>query len=202
MIDQTVNALRNNNFAVHVMESGISACDYLLGQLQPGLSVGLGGSLTLEEIGLYKQLTLQNIILYNQYEEGLSRAESLEIRRKGLLSDIYFSGSNAVTADGEIVNVDGVGNRVAAFSYGPKKVFIVIGRNKIVSDYAGALDRIRNHAAPLNAKRLKRNTPCVTDGKCHDCTSEERICNIIHVLKKQPIKERINVIIINEELGL
>ncbi len=202
MIEHAVQALRDNNFIVHVFKDKKSACNFLLDQVQPGMSVSVGGSMTLDQIGLIDKLTELDISFFNQYQEGLSREESLEIRRLGLLADVFFSGSNAVSEQGEVINIDGVGNRVAAFSYGPKKVFITVGKNKVVPDRNEAIERIRNHAAPLNARRLQRNTPCTVDGKCHDCTSDERICNIVHILQKQLPSQRIEIVFIEEDLGL
>ncbi len=203
MIEKVVENLRKNKFLVHYFENSKDACDYLIKVIPPGAKVGIGGSITLNQIGFVEALqNRKDIIFFNQYLKNLPRETSLQIRREGLLSDYYFTGSNAITEEGEIVNIDGVGNRVAALSFGPKKVFIVVGKNKIVKNYNEAIKRIKTIAAPLNAKRLGRHTPCVDDGICHNCDSPDRICNIVHVLKKQPYPERITVVLIDEKLGL
>ncbi len=203
MSEKVIQSLRANNFIVHPFDSEDIACTFLLEKIPEGAAVGVGGSLSLNQIGFIEQLQArEDIHFFNQYKPGISRSESLEIRRKSLLSDIYFTGSNAITEEGEIINIDGVGNRVSALSFGPKKVYIVAGKNKVVADREEAMVRIKNHAAPLNARRLGRNTPCTEDGRCHDCVSEERICNITHILQKQPLPERISVVLIQKELGL
>jgi len=155
------------------------------------------------EIGLRKALTDKeyDYILHNPYKEGLTQEESARERQEGLGSEFFVTGTNAITMKGELVNVDGYGNRVSAMVMGPERVIIVAGRNKIVKDLEGAVDRIRTVAAPKNAMRLHRETPCVHTGRCMDCSSPERICNVTMILHKSRVKGRISIIIVDDELG-
>jgi L-lactate utilization protein LutB len=195
------NALEANGMDSLVVGSGEEACREALAVIDKGSTVGLGGSRTVEEIGLLEALRTGDYTLYDQYGEGLSSGESMDLRKQGTHANYFVSGSNAVTEDGKIVNVDGLGNRLAAFCFGPGTVIIVVGRNKIVPDVDAALERVRNVAAPTNAMRVGAKTPCVKTGKCTDCDSPERICNITLIIEKQRIKGRMKVILVNEDLG-
>lgn len=163
--------------------------------------VSFGGSMTLVDTGVidYIMKNYNNVI--DRTISCISKEERIEISRQSLLSDVYFSSSNAITMDGWIYNVDGNGNRVAALNFGPKKVILVCGINKIVDTYADAVLRVENVAAPLNTKRLKRDTPCVVTGKCMDCKSADRICRLYSLIKSQVSNDRMHVIIVNETLG-
>lgn len=164
----------------------------------------MGNSLTLRETGIFEALVKEDYQLINQFEAGISREENLRRRKLGLSANVYLSGSNAVTEDGKLLNVDGKGNRVSAMMFGPDKVIIVAGKNKIVSNEQQGWEHIRNYTAPNLAKKLGRNTPCVKTGKCSDCRSPERICRYYTVIGSQmpADKERINLIIVNENLGI
>ena len=168
---------------------------------EPFPRIGVGGSVTLAEIGLMEALAKGNYNFINQYEEGISEDEGLRRRKISLLSDIYFTSTNAVTENGWLVNVDGQGNRVAAMAFGPATVVVIVGRNKIRATLYEALDRIRTIAAPRNTKRLNKETPCVESGVCQDCDAEDRICNTTSIIKRQADPERIHVIIVDEDLG-
>jgi len=137
------------------------------------------------------------------YDKTFARTmdEVKDLKRKSLLADCYISSSNAVSIDGKIVNIDHSGNRVAAITYGPDKVYIVIGKNKITATHEEALTRARNTAAPLNAKRAGYNPPCVSVGYCTDCVSPERVCCIISTIEGQCIKNRVVLLIANEDEG-
>jgi hypothetical protein len=127
--------------------------------------------------------------------------EMWELRRQSLLVDLYLTGTNAVTEEGTLVNLDMYGNRVAAITFGPKYVVVFAGRNKIVSDLSDAMFRIKNYAAPVNAMRLDKKTPCVQSSYCEDCKSDNRICNIWTINEKSFPKGRIKIVLINEDLG-
>jgi hypothetical protein len=191
---------RKNTTAVFVPD-GPAALKTVLEMIPPGATVGLGGSLTVKQIGLLDALRSGKYTLYDQYAKGLSPEKDAQMRRKGLLADFYITGSNAITMDGRLVNLDGAGNRVAAITYGPQRVIVVVGRNKIVSDLEEALDRVWNKAAPLNAKRLNRRVPCTASGQCEDCHSAERICNHLVITERQRAKDRLTVVIVNQDLG-
>ena len=126
----------------------------------------------------------------------------MELRRKSLLADLFITGSNAVTEGGILVNLDMTGNRACAINFGPKHVVILVGRNKIVSELEDAMVRIRNYAAPANAMRLEKKTPCVKTSYCEDCNSPERICNVWTITEKSFPRGRIRVVLINQDLGL
>lgn len=197
----TMAALGKKNMSAVFVPDGAAATKAVLEMITPGATVGLGGSLTVKQIGLLEALRSGKYTLYDQYAKGLSPEKSMQMRRKGLLADYFVTGTNAVTMDGRLVNLDGAGNRVAGLTFGPQKVVVVVGRNKIVGDVDQALERIWNQAAPLNAKRLSRKVPCTTSGQCEDCSSPERICNHLLITERQMAKGRLTVIIVDEDLG-
>ena len=159
--------------------------------------------MTLGSTGLLDKLgDLENLELLSPNAPGISVEEKLELRRQGLLVDLYLTGTNAVTEDGCLVNLDMIGNRIAALTFGPKKVVVFVGRNKIVPDLESAMYRIKDYAAPANAMRLKCETPCVKTSECADCKSPGRICNTWTITEKSYPKERVTVVLINEDLGL
>lgn len=207
-IQQLLEALERNGMEACWAPDRASALRQTLALIAPGDTVGTGGSVTLEEIGLIAALRSgrmqgRAVTFLDQYRPDLSRDESLAMRHRGLAADIFFSGANAITRAGEIVNLDGYGNRVAALAFGPKRVCVVAGVNKVVDDLPAALHRIRTAAAPLNCRRLKRKTPCAATGVCIEegCRSPERICNVLSVIRRQPGGNRITVILVGEELG-
>lgn len=203
-VQEAITALKKNNMGAIYAKDKDEATKIAFGMIPEKSSIGLGGSITLEEIGLLAKLRgSPNINLLDRYAPDLSQKQASELIRQSLLSDIYISGSNAITLEGEIINTDGRGNRVAALIFGPKKVIIIVGKNKIVKDQAAAFVRIRDTAAPMNTKRLDKKTPCKTTGKCEDCSSPERICRFHTIITKQKPepKPRINVIIVDDDLG-
>ncbi|MBS3767838.1 MAG: lactate utilization protein [Candidatus Cloacimonetes bacterium] len=200
-ISKAKQALEKNGFLVEVFSSGEQARDEFLARIDKKKSIGIGGSTTIKEIGLFQHLLNNDYNIINPYVPDLTREEIFTIRRKTLMADYLITSSNAVTLQGELVNVDGYSNRVAGIMFGPKKVYLFIGKNKIVYDMEAGIDRVFNYAAPINAKRLHKNTPCVETGVCEDCNSEDRICNNLTVTMKQSIKDRINIFLINEDLG-
>jgi len=159
--------------------------------------IGMGNSLTLEDLGI-KDIWAKQVSAIYQHIPACSEEET----KKALLADLYLTSANAISYDGQIVNIDGTGNRVAATCYGPKQVIYVIGKNKIAESLEEAIKRARNTAAVENAKRYNRKTPCVTTGKCEDCLSPECICGVMTIHRKQPQGLKITIILVNEELGL
>jgi len=177
-----------------------------LGLIRFGDTVCVGGSVTLEEIGLIDALrrgAVPGATFLDGYRPGIPREEALTIRHQALAAEIFFSGTNAVTLSGELVNMDAFGNRVAALTFGPARVCIVAGVNKIVPDVPAALRRIKTVAAPRNCRRLKRATPCRDTGICNEaeCREPERICNVYSVIRRRPLGSLITVILVGEELG-
>lgn len=200
MLEEVASALRRNNFAVHIAANRKEALQKALSLIPEGATVGLGGSVTNQEIGLLAALRKGNWRVIDQYEEGIDAEESIRRRRMGVVADVFVCGTNAVTKQGWLVNVDGIGNRVAGLIFGGKKVVVVVGRNKVVEDLDAAWERIRR-IAPRNAARVGAPTPCTKDGVCHDCNSPGRICNIYVVLKRSWTPDRVHVILVDEELG-
>jgi len=165
-------------------------------------SVSWGGSLTFVATGLYDVLKNNNDLnILDTYDKTLSPEESLERRRQSLLVDLFITGSNAVTETGQLVNLDMIGNRVGALTFGPKNVIILVGRNKIVPDLDEAMFRIKNYAAPVNTMRLDKKTPCAKTSFCGDCKSPDRICNTWTITEKSFPKGRVKVILINQDQG-
>ena len=192
-------ALEEKGYSVLIFESKEIAANYLDSQINEK-TVGFGGSLTLHQMNLYQLLSAHNTVYWHDEKpENLTVAET---RLKATQADIYISSVNGISENGEIINIDNTGNRVAAISYGPKKVYLLIGSNKVASDYEAALFRARNIAGPLNAKRLNRKTPCAIHAdKCYNCNSPERICRNLSVLWSKPTGAEYEIILIQEELG-
>jgi hypothetical protein len=165
-------------------------------------SVSWGGSMSFVSTGLFHELKDNpDIEVINTFDQSLSKEESFERRRRSLMVDLYITGTNAVTEAGHLVNLDMMGNRVAAIMWGPKNVLLIIGRNKITGDLEDAMFRIKNFAAPVNVMNLDKKTPCRKTGVCHDCSSPDRICNYWTITEKCFVKNRIKIILVNEDLG-
>lgn len=194
------SALEARNFTVTAFETGAQAAQYLNEQID-GKSVAFGGSVTLEAIGLYDLLQSHNeVISHWHVPEGMTAGE---VRDKAISTQIYLSSANGLAETGEVINIDGTGNRVASTLYGHEKVYFVIGKNKIAPTYDEALWRARNIAAPKNAQRLKRKTPCAVKGdRCYDCSSPERICRALVVLWEAVKGCAMEVVLVNEDLGM
>lgn len=169
--------------------------------LTPGCTVSFGGSMTLDEIGMLTALRYDPNITLLDRATAATPEEAKDIFHKALSADFYFMSTNAITADGELVNIDGTGNRVAALIYGPENVIIMAGMNKIVPDVEEAVLRVHNTAAPMNCQRLDRNTPCASTGICADCLSSDCICNQVVITRRSGIPGRIKVILIGQEFG-
>ena len=200
IIKELENNFERRNIEVLWFNTFDEAKEYLLKQLPEDAKVGIGNSKTIKRMGMTEVLSSRGNIVYDK-TLGKTLAEIKEIKRNSLLTDAYITSSNAVSVDGRIVNIDHSGNRVAAITYGPEKVYIVIGRNKITKTHNEALTRSRNIAAPLNAKRAGYNPPCVSLGHCVDCLGSERVCYYISTIEGQYIKDRLTLLIVNEEEG-
>ena len=163
--------------------------------------ISCGSSMTLFETGVMEHLKSGRYDFIDRYKEGMTKDELEQICRQAFFCDTFFLSSNAITEDGKLYNVDGKGSRVAPLLYGPDKVIIIAGTNKIVPTLEDAIKRNKHICGPTNAKRLNRNTPCITSGYCMNCNSKERICNEYTVIRNQIDKDRIHVIFIDEYLG-
>lgn len=198
----TIEALKKNAFSAQYFQKKEECVDYIVNATAPFKTIGIGGSMTISQLGLHDIFVNSGKEVLNHNIPNLTPEEKLSIMRRALLSDVYFCSANAITTKGEIINIDATGNRVGAMLFGPKKVFIIAGRNKILEgDINIAIQRVKNWASPPNARRLHFKTPCSETGFCADCNSPERICRIISVMEKKPRLTDIEVILINENLG-
>ena len=195
-LEKTVKNLRLRGFEVSYFDNRDDAKNYLLGKIKDA-TVGIGGMMTCEEIGLFDALVENGNTVYWHWKQA--GWETLENENA---SDVFISSANAIAETGEIVNIDGRGNRLAGLAFGKKRVFIVAGTNKIAEDLTAAIERARNVAAVKNAARFKKDTPCQKDGKCHDCRVADRICREMLITMGVPMDmESIEVVLIGEELG-
>ena len=191
--------LEKRGYVDKSFDTAEDAADYLDAQIRDK-TVGFGGSVTLESMGLFDRLALNNDVFYHNRLPGGKTTN--EVRKEANAAQIYLSSVNALAETGEIVNIDGVGNRVASISFGHEKVYLVVGENKIAPNLDKAFWRARNVAAPKNAQRLKAKTPCALKAdKCYDCESPARICRIVSTLLVAPIRSNVEVVLIHEELG-
>ena len=196
-----IEVLRKNRFKAEFFQTSQDVLSHLLEVVPIDVTVGVAGSWTLTQLGALKSLKDRGNTTYCHFIPGLSPEEVMDMRRKQLTCDVFLCGANAITEDGQLVNTDATGNRVAAMIFGPKKTIIITGFNKIVKDLAAAQERIRTIAAPQNNKRLKRPNPCVETGYCVDCQGPSRLCNVQTILQKCPQASNIHVWVVGEELG-
>ncbi|MCX5786273.1 MAG: lactate utilization protein [Elusimicrobia bacterium] len=200
LLKSAAEALKQNGFDTEVFEDSPSAADYVLKMIGSGKTVGLGGSMTAAALNLPEALKEgKNEII--THTPAMAPQERVRTWLKAQAADFYLASPQAITVKGEMIFIDGFGNRVASVIYGPGKVVLLAGVNKIVRDMEEGLWRMRNVAAIANNIRLKRENPCVKTGKCEDCASPERICNAVTMLWKKPRLTNYKVILINEELG-
>ncbi|HUX55102.1 MAG TPA: lactate utilization protein [Williamwhitmania sp.] len=206
-LNKSAAAFRSNGFNVIIIDSLAKVSSAILPELltlSEGKVVSYGDSLTLRQTGILD--TLKNtpgITFLDGFREDRSREENLVVRRQALLSDIFLTGTNAITAVGQLVNLDMIGNRIAPIAFGPSSVYLFVGRNKLVDDVKQARQRIRRYTAPLNAiKHPNFSTPCQRTSVCSDCKSPDRICNAWLITEKSFPKGRITLVLINEDLGL
>jgi len=205
-LKEVKKTLEGNNFDAFIAHERKDVHDIVLKEIIPSLkpkTVSWGGSITFTDIKLYDVLkSSREMKVLDIHNKKLSDSDKQELRRQALLTDLYISGTNAVTDTGKLVNLDMIGNRVAAITFGPKNVIIIVGRNKIVADVDQAMLRIKNLAAPANVSRLGMKNPCLKTGYCEECQSKYRICNHWTITEKSYPKGRIKVILINEDFGL
>jgi len=199
-------ALEANNFEVFLADNAARAKTTVLEEILPrtgAKSVSWGGSMTFVATGLHEALkNNKELEILDTFDKNITPQESLERRRQALLTDLFITGTNAVTESGTLVNLDMYGNRIAGITFGPKQVVVLVGRNKIVPDLDEAMFRIKNYVAPANAMRLDKKTPCTETSYCQECKSPDRICNTWTITEKAFPKGRIKVVLINEDLGL
>ncbi len=199
MLETVKKNLEKNGFTVSCFATAKEAADYLNKKID-GKTVGFGGSVTLDEMGVYGMLSSHNKVSWHRYvPDGMKAGEVIANANS---AQIYLSSVNGLAKTGEIINIDGVCNRVSSMLYGHEKVYLVVGLNKLADDYDSALWRARNVAAPKNARRLGKKTPCAEKAdKCYDCKSPDRICRALSVLWSKPMGSDVEIVLIEEELG-
>ena len=199
---RTVENLVKHNFDAVYCDSAQDAAEFILRCAATAKTIGFGGSMSVADLDINEKLAANGAELLVHGNPDLTPDQRVGIMRRQQTCDLFLAGVNALTVSGEIVNIDGVGNRVSASIYGPGKIILVAGRNKIVhGDVADALRRIKACSAPQNAVRLGKNTPCAKTGVCADCSSPERICNVTVILERKPSRSDITVLVVNEDMG-
>ena len=199
MFTKVAENLKQLGYQVTVCDTKEQAADYLCGQIKD-TTVGFGGSVTLREMGLYERLAETNTVHWHWQPQGETSIPQTRVLARD--TEVYLASANGLAETGEIINIDGAGNRVAETIFGHKKVYFVIGKNKLAEDYDKALWRARNIAAPKNAFRLKTKTPCAEKGdRCYNCSSPARICRALSVLWCAPMGSQYEVVLVKEDLG-
>ena len=199
--DTIIKGLKKRRMKGFYCPTAEEAAELAMSFAKPGMTVSNGGSVTLQECGIMDMLRSRKDITYLDRTTGATMEEVTDILRQALLSDCYFMSTNAITMDGELVNIDGSGNRMAALIFGPKEVIIVAGMNKVTADVHSAYKRVKNIASPPNCVRLNKNTPCALTGQCGNCLGDDCICSQTVVTRRSGIPGRIKVILVGEELG-
>ena len=204
-LQQLKKALEANNFDVYLAGNKDLAKKMAYDTIIPAMAprtISWGGSLTFVGTRLYEALKNDpRYAVLDTYDKSLSPEQSMQRRRESLSVDLFSTGTNAITESGQLINLDMIGNRVAALTFGPKHVLIFVGRNKLVADYQAANARIKNYAAPVNVLRLDKKSPCGKTGRCENCSSPDRICNTWTITEKSFPKHRVKVVLINEDMG-
>ena len=199
-LQNAAQALRKNGFDTEVFPTAASAAKHILALVGSGKTIGAGGSMSVETLGILEKLKAAGNASAAT-GPGMDDGERRRVSLKAQAADFYFASPQAVTAGGELMFLDGIGNRASAVIYGPGKVVLVAGRNKLVKDLNEGLWRMRNVAAIANNIRLSKKNPCVDSGVCEDCSSPERICNAVVMLWKKPRRTEYKVLLVDEELG-
>ena len=198
-VHRTLVALERNGFETFFASTKSEARDKSLSLIPSDANVGVGGSVTIREINLIDALTGRGNKVFRHWSQPEEKVRA--VMRKQLNSDVFVASSNAVTEDGKLINIDKAGNRVAAMIFGPQKVIVVVGVNKIVKNIDEGIHRARNVAAPMNARRRGDKVACATTGVCTDCEATDRLCRVITIMEKKPSRTDVTVILVGEQLG-
>jgi len=202
LIQRTVKALESNGFKTVLASDKNEALKEVLQLVPEKAQVGIGGSVTVREVDLVSELSKRGNDVLENWSRKVTPEEDMTIRKGHLTCDVFITSSNAITEDGKLVNIDGMGNRVASMIFGPKKVIVIAGINKIVKDIHAGIERIRHTATPMNVKRMGGTTPCVIDVcDLEKCQPPNRHCHVITIIEKIPIKTDTTIILVEEELG-
>lgn len=200
-VERTIKHLAQHNMMGIYVEDEIELIKVVKDLLEENSVIGIGDSVTLDETGILSLLQTGNYQYLNKYREGITKEEKRQIYIQNFSADTFLCSTNALTEDGYLFNIDGNGSRVAPMLYGPKQVIVVAGMNKLVANLEEAQKRVRMYSAPIDAKRLNKDTPCTKLGQCVDCKSPNRICNDFVTITGQFVKDRIKVIIVGKQLG-
>lgn len=200
-IQTALDALNRKGFNAVFAADANAAKDIVMSLIGEDESVGVGGSVTLDQIGLLDALADSGRTVYSTILAARRGGDKQEMRRFGMDADVYLSSTNALTLEGDLVNIDGSGNRVAGMIYGPKKVIIVAGRNKLTKNPHTAVARIKKQACPPNARRLGLSTPCAEQGVCTDCDSPQRMCNVVVRIQWPPHGKEYHVVLVDGDFG-
>lgn len=201
LANKTVEALHKNRFDATFFETREEAANAVMQIIKPGMEVAFGGSQTAKQLNLQQMVTDAGATILDHNAAGLSEEQKLEVMRRQQVCDVFICSSNAISLQGELFNIDGNGNRVAAMAFGPRQVIVIAGVNKLVADEVAAWQRIRTIAAPINFKRLNRPNPCTKQGVCMDCNLPTRGCNIYVATRRKPPLMEFSVFIVNDSLG-
>lgn len=201
LVQSALKPLKKNGFNAACFENREEARKAILDLVPPEATIGVGGSMTIREIGVLDDLAQRGHFIQNHWQAGLSQEALLAIRRAQLTCDVFLTSTNAVTLRGQIVSTDGVGNRVCAMTFGPKRVIIIAGANKVVRDLEAAFRRIHDVCAPLALGESGDPIPCVKTGVCTDCDSPGRACRATIILDRRPMLTDTHVLLVGEELG-
>jgi hypothetical protein len=198
---KVVDALIKNEFDAVYFSTAAEAATFILGHVKHETTVGFGGSMTINAMGIQDKVEAAGGTVLDHGAPDLTIEERVAIARKELVSDLFLCSSNAITLDGMLVNIDGMGNRVSAMTFGPKKVIVAVSVDKICKDENAAFQRLESIAAPMNNKRLDISNPCTRTGTCMNCQTKTRICRVYSVMRKKPMVTDITVVVIGESLG-
>lgn len=201
MGETCVNTLKKHDFDAHWVPTIQAARELIFNMVSEHDTFGFAGSDTTRSLGVLEALKEKGKSVYDHWQEGLTKEADLDLRLKQGRCDCFLCSANAISMTGEIVNVDGVGNRTSAMAFGPPKVVVVAGMNKVTQTLDGALRRIRDVAGPMRAKSLNMDTPCAQTGRCTDCNAPQRICRITTILHRKPMRTDVSVVLINAALG-
>jgi len=201
MLRDVVKALQQRGFDAELYANIDEACEDIMQKIPKNTTVGIGGSVTIRELGMIDKLEARGTEVIHHWKKDIPKDANREIRRKEGLADYYLTSANAITKDGDIINIDGIGNRVAHMIYGPENVMIIAGYNKIVTDIDEGILRSKEIAGVMNANRVGAKTPCATTGKCVDCSAPGRICRVTTIIQYRPLQTNIRVMLVNESLG-
>ncbi|MBR5687348.1 MAG: lactate utilization protein [Prevotella sp.] len=200
LAQKMIKNLERRHFEAYYCKTSAEAVEQAISLIPEGSSISWGGSMSIRDIGLTRRLKEGNYQVFDR-DDVTTEEDKITTYRKAFECDFYLASANAISEDGIIVSIDGNGNRVAAITWGPKRVIFIVGLNKVAQNVEAALARARSTASPINAARFDIQTPCQIDGVCHNCNSPQSICNYVHFLRNSHPAKRHIVILVGEDLG-